>query len=90
MKDRQFFAHDNPDGQTPFDRMSAAGISYESAGENIARGQKTGGAVFTAWNNRSGHKANIENSGYTHHGLGYIEDGHYWTHVCARNPSTNS
>lgn len=39
MIDRNFFAHNTPDGQTPFDRMKAAGISYSSAGENIAAGQ---------------------------------------------------
>ncbi|MBZ0273014.1 CAP domain-containing protein [bacterium] len=38
MCDRQFFEHENPDGQDPFDRMSAAGISFFAAGENIAMG----------------------------------------------------
>lgn len=87
MKDRSYFSHDNPDGQDPFQRMTAAGITYSGAAENIARGQSTGQQVFDAWINSSGHKANIEGASYTHHGLGYVADGHYWTHMFARNPS---
>jgi uncharacterized protein YkwD len=87
MRDREFFAHDNPDGESPFDRLSAAGISYSRAGENIAAGQQTGQAVLDAWLGSPGHRANIENEAYTHHGVGYVEDGHYWTHVFATDPS---
>ena len=36
MHDRAFFAHTNPDGKDPFDRMAAAGYSFSRAGENIA------------------------------------------------------
>ncbi len=33
---RNFFGHENPDGETPFDRIMAGGYLYRSAGENIA------------------------------------------------------
>ncbi|MEX2376309.1 MAG: CAP domain-containing protein, partial [Dehalococcoidia bacterium] len=33
MSERDFFAHTNPDGADPFDRMGAAGITYRRAGE---------------------------------------------------------
>jgi len=89
MYDRSFFSHTNPDGEDPFDRMSAAGISYESAAENIAKGYTTGQAVLNGWINSPGHRANIENAAYTHHGLGYVESGNYWTHVFAKNPSSD-
>ncbi len=36
MCDRDFFAHVNPDGLDPFDRMDAGGVTYFAAGENIA------------------------------------------------------
>jgi uncharacterized protein YkwD len=62
MRDRDFFDHTNPDGDSPFDRMAAAGISYRRAGENIAYGYRTGEAVFTGWINSDGHRANIENA----------------------------
>ncbi len=83
MRGRSFFAHTNPDGDDPFDRMTAAGISYNAAGENIAYGYSTGGRVFDGWINSPGHLANIENSNYTHRGARYEEHGHYRTHVFA-------
>lgn len=86
MHDRNFFSHDNPDGLSPFDRMKNAGISYSSAAENIAQGYSTADAVLTGWLNSSGHKTNIENCNYTHHGIGHVTDGNYWTHVFAKDP----
>ena len=69
--------------------MTAAGISYQAAAENIAQGYSTGQAVLNGWLGSTGHRENIENGNYTHHGVGYVEDGHYWTHVFARNPSSD-
>lgn len=34
-----FFSHNNLHGESPFDRMKKAGITYSSAGENIAIGR---------------------------------------------------
>ncbi len=42
MLDRNFFEHDNPNGETPFDRISSAGYSFQAAEENIAFGGSTG------------------------------------------------
>lgn len=36
MIDRNFFAHSNPDGANPFDRISKTGYQFSNAGENIA------------------------------------------------------
>jgi len=36
MRTRKFFAHIDPDGKDPFERMAAAGIDFPNAGENIA------------------------------------------------------
>ena len=82
MRDRKFFSHTNPDGLSPFDRIKNFGISYRSAGENIAAGQTTPAEVVQAWMNSSGHKANILNESYTRLGVGYAAGGpqrHYWT-----------
>ncbi|HYF49172.1 MAG TPA: CAP domain-containing protein [Planctomycetota bacterium] len=38
MWTRSFFAHNNPDGKSPFTRMTDAGYSWTLAGENIATG----------------------------------------------------
>jgi uncharacterized protein YkwD len=76
MINRNYFAHNNPEGQTPFDRMKNAGISYTSAGENIAINNNVT-AAETAFMNSSGHKANILNKNYTDVGVGvrYKSDG---------------
>src|ERR1700712_1025578 len=42
MIDRDYFAHNTPDGITPFQRMVSAGYNYATAGENIAYESTTG------------------------------------------------
>ena len=92
---RDFFDHTNPDGDSPFDRMSDAGISYSSAGENIAwnRGYADPAEVaVTGWMNSTGHRNNILNAGFTHAGLGAAQDpsngAWYFTQLFMR-PSGN-
>ena len=79
MHDRRYFDHNSPTYGTPFQMMKAFGLSYRSAGENIAMGYRTPQAVVTGWMNSSGHRANILNSSYTKIGVGYVADGNYWT-----------
>jgi uncharacterized protein YkwD len=79
MAQRRFFAHTNPDGLSPFDRMRNAGIAYRAAAENIAVGQSTPAGVVESWMNSPGHKANILNGRYTHIGIGFHNN--YWTQV---------
>ena len=79
MHDRRYFDHNSPTYGTPFQMMKAFGLSYRSAGENIAMGYRTAQAVVTGWMNSSGHRANILNSSYTKIGVGYVADGNYWT-----------
>ena len=81
MKDNGYFAHNSPVYGSPFDMIKNFGISYRSAGENIARGQRTPEAVMNAWMNSSGHRANILNASYTKIGVGYVADGKYWTQM---------
>ena len=81
MKDHRYFAHTSPVYGTPFEMMKNFGITYRTAGENIARGQKTPKAVVDAWMNSSGHRANILNPSFTQIGVGYVADGNYWTQM---------
>ncbi len=81
MKDNKYFSHTSPVYGSPFQMMKSFGISYRSAGENIAKGQATPQAVVNAWMNSSGHRANILNSSFTHIGVGYVADGKYWTQM---------
>ncbi len=79
MVQKDFFAHTNLDGESPFDRLTAAEISYSGAAENIAWGYATADAVFAGWLDSPGHRANIENCSLTTHGVGLAET--YWTHL---------
>ena len=81
MKDNNYFSHTSPVYGSPFDMMKQFGISYKSAGENIARGQATPQAVVDGWMNSSGHRANILNASYNRIGVGYVADGNYWTQM---------
>lgn len=81
MRDNKYFSHTSPTYGTPFQMIKNFGITYRSAGENIARGQTTPQKVVDAWMNSSGHRANILNSSYTHIGVGYTPNGHYWTQM---------
>ncbi|TWH46852.1 CAP domain-containing protein [Sporomusa sp. KB1] len=69
MINRNYFSHYNPEGQSPFDRMKQAGISYSAAGENLAINSNVT-AAEKAFMSSSGHRANILNSNYTDVGIG--------------------
>jgi len=77
---KQYFNHTSPTYGTPFEMLRAFGISYRTAGENIAKGQKTANAVMGAWMNSQGHRANILNRDFTEIGVGYAGDSQltYW------------
>lgn len=77
MINRGFFAHNNPDGLTPFDRMKNAGISYYAAGENIAAGQYSPKAAVEAWMNSEGHRENILNPDFKCLGVSVVKGGKY-------------
>lgn len=79
MQSKKYFSHTSPTFGSPFDRMKALGITYKSAGENIAQGQRSPQEVVQAWMDSPGHRANILNANYTHIGVGYVKSGNYWT-----------
>ncbi|WP_050182099.1 CAP domain-containing protein [Domibacillus robiginosus] len=79
MKNKGYFSHQSPTYGSPFDMMKQFGITYKTAGENIAKGQKTPEEVMKAWMNSDGHRKNILSADFTHIGVGYV-DGH-WTQM---------
>ena len=81
MRDNKYFSHTSLVYGSPFQMIKNFGITYRSAGENIARGQATPQAVVSAWMNSSGHRANILNSSFTRIGVGYAANGKYWTQM---------
>jgi uncharacterized YkwD family protein/spore coat assembly protein SafA len=81
MHDKKYFSHQSPTYGSPFDMMKNFGITYLTAGENIAYGQQTPEQVVEAWWNSPGHKANMVNSSFTEIGVGYVKEGNYWTQM---------
>ncbi|MDI2588982.1 CAP domain-containing protein [Psychrobacillus sp. NEAU-3TGS] len=79
MKNKNYFSHTSPTYGSPFDQMKSFGVTYKSAGENIARGQRSAAEVVKSWMASPGHKANILNPSYTHIGVGLSDSGYYWT-----------
>ena len=81
------FSHTRPDGSSFSTVLQQNGISYQSAGENIAYGQRTPQEVMNAWMNSQGHRANILNANFTTIGVGYVQDSSgvgYWTQLFVR------
>lgn len=71
MRERDFFDHTNPDGESPFDRMSDAGVDYRAAAENLA----LAGSVDQAHQllmESPGHRANILNPQLGTVGIGIV------------------
>lgn len=81
MAGNNYFSHNSPTYGSPFQMMKQFGITYRSAGENIAQGYNSAQAVVNAWMNSPGHRANILNPSYTQIGIGYTADGHHWTQM---------
>jgi len=73
---RQYFAHNNPDGLSPFDRLGKADIYYISAGENLALAPSVE-LAHQGLMNSPGHRANILSADFGKVGIGVIDGGVY-------------
>ncbi len=81
MQQKNYFSHTSPTYGSPFDMMRDMGVSYKTAGENIAKGQASPDAVVNAWMNSEGHRKNILNPNFTHIGVGHQASGNYWSQM---------
>lgn len=77
------FSHTRPNGTSCFTVLKENGVSYRSAGENLAYGQKSASAVMNAWMNSSGHRANILGKSFGKIGIAcYKLNGvKYWVQI---------
>ncbi len=74
MFKRGYFAHLNPDGKDPFDRMKEFNVTFQTAGENLALAQ-TVRIAHTNLMNSPGHRANIMNPAFGRLGIGIMDGG---------------
>src|SRR5215210_3559785 len=72
---RGYFAHVSPDGLSPFDRMTRAGVTFRAAGENLALAP-TVRVAHTGLMNSPGHRANILHTSFGRLGIGIIDGGY--------------
>jgi len=79
MATNNYFSHTSPTYGSPFDQMKANGVTYRSAAENIAAGQRSAEEVVKAWMESPGHRKNILTADFTHIGIGFDQNGNYWT-----------
>lgn len=74
MFERGYFAHVNPDGKSPFDRMRELGVRFRAAGENLALAP-TVEVAHNGFMNSQGHRDNILNPAYGRVGIGVVDGG---------------
>lgn len=71
---KHYWAHDSPNGTTPWYWIRQAGYNYLYAGENLAQGFDSSSSVVTAWMNSPEHRANMLSPNYTDIGFA-VETG---------------
>jgi len=79
-----YFSHTRPDGRSWDTALNQFLVTYFTAGENIAMGQKTAAEAVADWMASPGHRNNILNGGFGSIGLGVAIDSDgtlYWAQV---------
>jgi uncharacterized protein YkwD len=71
---RGYFAHQTPEGLSPFDRMKRDGVTFRTAGENLALAP-TLSVAHTGLMNSPGHRANILQPAFGRLGIGIMDGG---------------
>ena len=77
MQAKDYFDHTGLDGSTPGTRITNAGYTWKTYGENIASGYTSETAVINGWLTSEGHCLNIMNANFKEMGAGRA--GNYWT-----------
>lgn len=70
MVAHDYWAHNSPDGKTPWSFINAAGYQYQKAGENLAYGFSSAADAVAGWMNSPEHRANILDASYQNVGFG--------------------
>ncbi len=73
MEEREYWAHESPDGRTPFIWLAPHGYDYRYAGENLACGFETAELLVQSWMESPGHRANILSTDFDDCGIAIID-----------------
>lgn len=90
MASNNFFSHTGSDQSDVSTRVTDAGYSWSTVGENIAAGYSSVGAVMDGWISSPGHCANMMNPNFQDFGSASVnnassEYGLYWTQVFGKS-----
>ncbi len=77
MAAHNYWAHNAPDGKTPWTFIAASGYQYQAAGENLAYGFSSAGDTITGWMNSSEHRDNMLSASYQNVGFGIAQSPNY-------------
>lgn len=69
---QNYWAHNAPDGTTPWDFFKQVGYQYTIAGENLAKDFYDTSSMMSAWMKSPTHRDNILNSKYKEIGIGVV------------------
>lgn len=69
---KSYWAHNSPDGKTPWEFVTSVGYRYRVAGENLAKNFSVSSAVIDAWMASSTHKDNIIREDYKDIGFAVV------------------
>jgi uncharacterized protein YkwD len=83
MKEANYFSHTSARYGTLSDRLNAANVPFQLAGENIAAHYVDGPAVVEGWLNSQGHRESLLNGEFTHLGVGVYQK--YYTQNFIKN-----
>jgi hypothetical protein len=72
MMSNNYWAHNAPDGTTPWVFIKTVGYDYIYAGENLARGFTTASDTVNAWMASPGHRDNMLSQNYSDIGFAVI------------------
>lgn len=68
-----YWAHFGPNGETPWQFITASGYRYESAGENLAKNFLYSKNVVSAWMNSPTHRENMLRKDFTEVGFAVVD-----------------
>ena len=73
MEDQGYWAHEAPDGRSPFTWLESNGYLFRYAGENLATGFDTTELLVAGWMESPGHRANILSPHFEDCGIAIID-----------------
>ena len=73
MEDLGYWAHESPDGRSPFSWLAPHGYEFHYAGENLATGFETTELLVAGWMESPGHRENILSPHFEDCGIAIID-----------------